>query len=105
MSKAQYADQTRFTGKSAALPGAWVKDLIAKLPTLVRPQDYYPLLIFQVGSNNITRRSPKVMKRDFRALGKLVKGSGAQVVFFSIPSVAGMGEEDYRRTQQMNLWL
>ena len=45
------------------------------------------------------------MKRDFRALGKLVKGSGAQIVFSSIPSAAGMDEEDYRRSQQMNLRL
>ena len=71
----------------------------------MRPKDYYPLLVFQVGSNNITRRSPKAMKRDFRSLGKLIKGSGAQTVFFSIPSVVGMDEEKYRRTQQMNLWL
>ena len=45
------------------------------------------------------------MKRDFRALGKLVKGSGAQIMFSSIPSVVGMDEEEYRRTKQMNLWL
>ena len=26
-------------------------------------------------------------------------------MFSSIPSVVGMDEEDYRRTQQINLWL
>ena len=87
------------------LPGAHVKDLTAKLPALVRPKDYYPLLVFQVGSDDITGRSPKAMKRDFRALGKLVKGLRAQTVFSSIPSVGGMDEKEYRRTQQMNLWL
>ena len=76
---------------------------MAKLPALVRPKDYYPLLVFQIG-NDITRRRPKAMKRDFRSLGKLIKGSGAPIVFSSIPSVGGMDEE-YRRTQQMNLWL
>ena len=75
-----------------------------KIPTLVRPKDYYPLLVFQVGSDDITRRSPKAMKRDIRSLGKVIKGSGAQIVFSSIPSVGGMDEE-YRRTQQMNLRL
>ena len=45
------------------------------------------------------------MKRDFRSLGKLIKGSGAQIVFSSSPSVRGMDEEEYRRTQQMNLWI
>ena len=87
------------------LPGGRVNDLKAKLPTLVRPKDYYPLLVFQVGSDDITRRSPKAMKRDFRSLGKVIKGSGAQIVFSSIPSVGGMDEEEYRRTQQMSLWL
>ena len=70
----------------------------------MRPKDYYPLLVFQVGSDDITR-SPKAMKRHFRASGKLIKGPGAQIVFSSIPSVVGMDEEEYRRTQQMNLWL
>ena len=62
------------------LPGAQVKDPTAKLPTLVRPKDYYPLLVYQVGSDDITRRSPKSMKRDFRSLWKVVKRSGAQTV-------------------------
>ena len=69
------------------------------------PKDYYPLLVFQVGRHDITRRRPKSMKRDFRALGKLIKGSGTQTAFSSIPSVVGMDEEEYRRSQQMNLWL
>ena len=78
---------------------------MVKLSTLARHKDYYPLLVFQVGNDDIIRRSPKEMKRDFKSLGKLVKGSGAQIVFYSIPSVVGMDEEEYRRTQQMNLWL
>ncbi|PKU34425.1 toll-interacting protein [Limosa lapponica baueri] len=45
------------------------------------------------------------MKRDFRALGRLVKGSGAQVVFSSIPPVAGIDEGINRKSQQMNSWL
>ena len=87
------------------LPGAHVKDLTAKVPALVRPKDYYPLLVFQVSSDDITRKSPKAMKRDFRSLGKVIRGLGAQIVFSSIPSGGGMEEKEYRRTQQMNLWL
>ena len=87
------------------LPGAQVKDLMAQLPALGRAKDYYPLLVSQVGSDDITRRSPKAMKRDFRSLGKLIQGLGAQIVFSSIPSAGEMDEEEYRRTQQMNLWL
>jgi len=51
------------------LPGARVRDVAKKLPGLVRPSDYYPLLVMQVGGDEITERSPKAIKRDFRALG------------------------------------
>lgn len=87
------------------LPGARVKDVKRMLPSLVRPSDYYPLLLFQVGSDEVTRRSPRAMKKDFKTLGRLVKGSGAQVVFSSIPPVAGNDEGLNRRTQQINAWL
>uniref|UniRef100_R7VVZ9 Uncharacterized protein n=1 Tax=Columba livia TaxID=8932 RepID=R7VVZ9_COLLI len=74
------------------LPGARVKDMKRKLPVLERPSDYFPLLIFQVGSNETAIGNPKAIIRDFRALGGLVKGSGAQVVFSSAPLVAGYEE-------------
>lgn len=70
----------------------------------MQPSDYYPLLVFQVGSDEIITRNVRAMKRDFRALGRLVKGSGAQVVFASIP-VASEGEGIYRKTLQINVWL
>lgn len=72
--------------------GAWVKDVGKKLPSLVRPSDYSPTLLFQVGSNETGRTSLKTMRKDFRALGQQVKGSGAQTVFSSIPSVIGDDE-------------
>jgi len=50
-------------------PGAWVKDVKRKLTTVVWPSDYYPLLIFQVGSDEVTTRSLRAIKRYFRALG------------------------------------
>jgi len=49
--------------------------------------------------------SPKAIKRDFRALGQLVEGSGVQVVFSSIPSVAGNSTERGRKTHLVNRWL
>jgi len=52
----------------------------------------------QVGHDEITERSPKAIKRDFRALGEQVKGSWAQVVFSSIPLVAGKNTERDRKT-------
>jgi len=66
------------------LPGARVRDVAKKLPGLVQPSDYYPLLVMQVGGDEITERSPKAIKRDFRALGRLVEGSGAQEVLSPI---------------------
>jgi len=47
----------------------------------------------QVAGDEIMERSPKAIKRDFRALGQLVEGSGAQVVFSLIPSMAGKNTE------------
>ena len=46
-----------------------------------------------------------MIKRDFRALGQLVEGLGAQVVFSSIPTVAGKDTERSRKTPLINTWL
>jgi len=50
-------------------PGAWVRDVATKLPGLVWSSDYYTLLVMQVGGDKIAERSPKAIKRDFKALG------------------------------------
>ena len=71
----------------------------------MQPSDYYPVLVMQVDGDEIAERSPKAIKRDFRALGRLVEGSGAQVVFSSIPSVAGNSTERDRNTHLVNRWL
>ena len=87
------------------LPGARVRDVAQKLPGLVRPSDYYPLLVMRVGGDEIAERSPKAIKRDSRALGRLVEGSGAQVVFSSVPSVTGNSTERGRNAHLVNRWL
>jgi len=71
------------------LPGARVKDIARKLPRLVRPSDYYPLLLFHVGADKVAVNSPKAIKKEFKALGRLVKESGAQVIFSSLLPVLG----------------
>lgn len=78
-----------------------------ELPALVQPSEYYPLLIFQVGGDEASRQSPRDFetKRDFRALGQLVKRSGMQVEFSSVPPVAGPGEVRNRKSQQISIWL
>jgi len=51
------------------IPGAQIRLVTRNLPGLMRPSDYYPLLVTQVGGDEIMERSPKAIKRDFRALG------------------------------------
>lgn len=87
------------------LPGARVRDIARKLPNLVRPSDYYPLLIVQAGSDDTEERSLKTIKWDFRGLGWLLDGVGVQVVFLSIPMVAGRGTERTQKAHLINTWL
>lgn len=87
------------------LPAARVRDICRKLPSLIRPSDCYPLLIVQAGSDEIPVRSLRIIKNDFRRLGKLVDGAGIQVVFASIPLVAGTSAETSRKSHLVNAWL
>ncbi|GAB0181413.1 hypothetical protein GRJ2_000606600 [Grus japonensis] len=87
------------------LPGTWVKDITRKFPSLVQPSDYCPLLLFHVSADEATMLSPRVIKRDFGALGQLVRESGAQVIFISLLPVAGSNVGRNRRTQSINTWL
>jgi len=48
--------------------------------SLVQTSDYYLLLLFHLGTSDITTISPRSFKRDFKALGRKLKDSGAQVV-------------------------
>lgn len=73
-----------------------------KLPNLVHSSDYYALLIVQSGSDDTEERSLKTIKRDFTGLGQLVDGAGVQVVFSSIPMVAGRSIERTRKAHLIN---
>lgn len=88
------------------LLGTWVRDVIRRLPGLVEPSDYYLLLVVvQVGSDKVDARSLMAIKKNFRALGQQIEGAGVQVVFSSIPLVAGRNAERSRRNHLMNMWL
>lgn len=56
---------TRATGKVCCLPEAWVTDITRKLPDLAWPSGYYPFLV--VGRSEVMGRSPRALKRAFRA--------------------------------------
>ena len=87
------------------LPGAQVRDVRKKLPSLVQPTDYYPLLLFQAGSDDFGSTSLRTLKKDFRALGRQVKGSGAHTVLSSIPPAVGNNERLDIMGQRINTWL
>ena len=87
------------------LRGAQVKDNTRKLPSLVWPLDYYPLLLFRVGGKEAAMCSPRAIKRDFRTLGWLVMESGAQVIFSPLLPVAGSDIGRNSHIQSINTWL
>ena len=87
------------------LPGTWVRDISSKLPSLICPSDYYPLLIVQAGSDEVADRSLGTIKNDFRGLGRLVDGVGIQVVFAGIPTVAGKDNAVSRKRHCIDTWL
>ena len=87
------------------LRGAWVRNISRKLPGLIHPSDYYPLLIVQAGSDEIAGRSLMVIKNDFSGLGRIVDNAGIQVVIAGIPTVAGKDNAITRKTHRVNTWL
>ena len=91
-------------GEPPPCPPCWVKDITRKLPSLVRPSDYYPFLLFHVGGNQAAMCSPRAIERDFRALGQLVQESGARVIFSSLLPVVDSNTGRKRHPQFMNTW-
>ena len=65
------------TGSSAASLGPGVQDITERLPRVIQPSDYCPLLILQAGSDEIEKRNVRAIKRGFRALGQVVDRTGA----------------------------
>ena len=79
-----------------------MRDVARNTTRLVKPSDYYPLLVLHIGNEEVGKRSSQVIKRDFRALGRLLKGSGAQVVFSSVLSVGDWDPHRRRRVAMLN---
>ena len=87
------------------LPGAWVRDVARNISCLIKPSNYYPLLVFHIGNEEVGRRSSRAIKRDFRALGRLLKGLGVQFVFSSVLSVGDWDQHKRKRVDTLNDWL
>ena len=76
-----------------------MRDVARNITRLVKLSNYYPLLVFHIGNEEVGKR------RYFRALGRLLKGSGAQVVFSSVLSVGDWNPHERRRVDMLNEWL
>ncbi|XP_075769327.1 uncharacterized protein LOC142821635 isoform X1 [Pelodiscus sinensis] len=87
------------------LPGARIRDVTEALSRIIRPSDYYPMLLIHVGTNDTARCDTERIKCDYRALGVWVKEFGAQVVFSSILPVKGRGLGRERCILEVNAWL
>ena len=86
-------------------PLAQVRDISRKPPGLIRPSDYYPLLIVQSSSDEVADRSLRAIKDDFKGVGRLVDNAGIQEVFAGIPTVAGIDNAITRKTHRINTWM
>lgn len=83
---------------------AHIRDVAKRLPSLIQSTDYYPLLMFHVGTSDRTRSSMRRIK-DYRALGVALRDSRVQVVFSSILPVKGKRFEKAGRIWQINKLL
>ena len=68
----------------------------------MQPSDYYTLLVIQASNEEVVERSLKSLKKDFKALGWLIEGSGAQVVCSSILQVEGKTTDRGWKTYLIN---
>lgn len=94
-----------FHRQVCCLLGTWVRDSIRRLPGLIEPSDYYPLVVVvHVGFWKVDERSLMAVKKSFKALGQQMEGTGAQLVFSSVPLVAGRNTER-NRTHLINIWV
>jgi len=76
-----------------------------KLPSLVRPLDYYLLLLFHVGGNEAAACTPRAIKRDFSSWGLLVMEFRTQVIFSSLLPAVGSDTGRNRWAWSTNTWL
>ena len=87
------------------LPGARIRDATERLLSLVQSAGCYPLLLFYVSTSDTARSSLRSIKKDYRALGVVVRDSGAQAVFSSIVPVKGKEFERASRIWRINQCL
>ncbi|XP_070605406.1 uncharacterized protein [Erythrolamprus reginae] len=86
------------------LPGAKISDITENLTKILKPTDYYPLLVIHAGINDTGKDMNQIMK-DYDHLGNTIRKTGAQVVFSSILPTRGRHPTRERKIPQINHWL
>jgi len=99
------ADQTLFSGEFVSYLGPKLRTSPTRLKSLVQPSDYYLFQLFHVGTDDVTTKILRSIKRDFRDMGKRLKHSAAQAAFSSILPVKAADFRRNRRAQDINTWL
>lgn len=87
------------------LPRTGVKDISRKLPSPVQPSDYYPILLCCIEDSEVATHTPRMIKKDFRALGLLLRESSTQGIFSSILPAEGRDIGSNGWTKSVNTWL
>lgn len=60
---------------------------------MIKPEDYYPLLVSEAGSRKAVTRELKNIEKDFTTLRNMLKGLRAQAVFSSVTELPSGGWE------------
>ncbi|XP_059571010.1 uncharacterized protein LOC132244080 isoform X2 [Alligator mississippiensis] len=84
------------------LPGAKIRDVKEVIQARIKPTDYCPMVLVHVGTNDAARRTPDHLMADYHALGGVLKGFGAQVLFSSILPVNGRGRRHENCIRETN---
>lgn len=73
-----------------------IQDTNKRLLGLIKPEEYYPLQLLQVGSHEAATRKFQNTARGSMSLGRMLKRLGVQVIFsvFSWQLVLGKEEEN-----------
>lgn len=66
-----------FSREVFRLPETCIWNIKKGILAMIKPDDYYPLLVFQSELHNTTTRKLKIIKKkDFVSLGKMLKNAG-----------------------------
>lgn len=76
-----------------------------KLLSLVQPSDYNSLLMFHIGGNEVATHDPRRIRKDFRALGQLVRDAETEALFSSVILVEGSNIERNAWTESIHTLL